>query len=161
MTAERFVEKREYDIRVQKIGSNLRAYHTSSLIIIITFIDDTYIFRNLLFIFRSFSSSFPSSLFPSITSKKLLYSNRRYKRVNANWKGNVGSSLLEEIPVTDTFRLWAEECGKVFDMDILTVCPSPHLSLSHSLTHSLFIPLYLYQFIFTFVIRLEIMPGST
>ncbi|KAH3761985.1 synapsin II [Pelomyxa schiedti] len=47
---------------------------------------------------------------------------RVYKRINPNWKGNVGSSILEEIPVTDQYRLWAEECGKLFGgMDILTV----------------------------------------
>ncbi|KAL6065654.1 Asparaginyl-tRNA synthetase, cytoplasmic (Asparagine--tRNA ligase) (AsnRS) [Balamuthia mandrillaris] len=47
---------------------------------------------------------------------------RAYKRENANWKGNVGTCLLEEIEVTEKFREWAEECGKLFGgMDILTV----------------------------------------
>lgn len=47
---------------------------------------------------------------------------RVYKRVSSNWKGNVGSSVIEEIPVTDTYKMWAEECGKLFGgMDILTV----------------------------------------
>jgi len=47
---------------------------------------------------------------------------RAFKRVNTNWKGNVGSSIVEEIPMTDQFKLWAEECGKLFGgLDILTV----------------------------------------
>jgi hypothetical protein len=70
VTLERLVENREYDIRVQKVGTHLRAY----------------------------------------------------KRMNSNWKGNVGTCVLEEVEVTDLFREWAEECGKLFGgMDILTV----------------------------------------
>jgi len=47
---------------------------------------------------------------------------RAYKRMNSNWKGNVGTCVLEEMEVTDLFRAWAEECGKLFGgMDILTV----------------------------------------
>jgi hypothetical protein len=74
VTLERLIEDREYDIRVQKVGTHLRAY----------------------------------------------------KRMNSNWKGNVGTCVLEEIEVTDTFREWAEECGKLFGgMDILTVVRAP------------------------------------
>jgi len=70
VTIESFVEDREYDLRIQKIGNNYRAY----------------------------------------------------KRENANWKGNVGTSIIEEIPMTDQFRFWGEECGKLFGgLDILTV----------------------------------------
>eukprot|EP01102_Stenamoeba_stenopodia_P021140 TRINITY_DN8440_c0_g1_i1.p1 TRINITY_DN8440_c0_g1~~TRINITY_DN8440_c0_g1_i1.p1 ORF type:complete len:203 (+),score=53.23 TRINITY_DN8440_c0_g1_i1:415-1023(+) len=47
---------------------------------------------------------------------------RAYKRINANWKGNVGSCILEEIEVTPTFTLWADEVQKLFGgMDIFTV----------------------------------------
>jgi synapsin len=47
---------------------------------------------------------------------------RVYKRISSNWKGNVGSSIIEEIEVSDQHRFWAEECGKLFGgMDILTV----------------------------------------
>lgn len=74
VTLERLIEDREYDIRVQKVGTHLRAY----------------------------------------------------KRMNSNWKGNVGTCVLEEVEVTDTFREWAEECGKLFGgMDILTVVRPP------------------------------------
>lgn len=70
VTIEEFVEDREYDLRIQKVGNHYRAY----------------------------------------------------KRVNANWKGNVGSSLVEEIPITDKYKTWAEEAGKLFGgLDILTV----------------------------------------
>lgn len=49
---------------------------------------------------------------------------RAYKRVNSNWKGNVGSSVLTEIEVTDTFKFWADIVyQEVFnsEMDIFTV----------------------------------------
>eukprot|EP01121_Diplochlamys_sp_Union-15-3_P017460 TRINITY_DN6149_c0_g1_i1.p1 TRINITY_DN6149_c0_g1~~TRINITY_DN6149_c0_g1_i1.p1 ORF type:complete len:278 (+),score=25.24 TRINITY_DN6149_c0_g1_i1:218-1051(+) len=47
---------------------------------------------------------------------------RAYKRSSSYWKGNVGSSILEEISMNDKFRLWADEAGKLFGgMDILTV----------------------------------------
>jgi glutathione synthase/RimK-type ligase-like ATP-grasp enzyme len=79
VTLEKLIEDREYDIRVQKVGTHLRAY----------------------------------------------------KRMNSNWKGNVGTCVLEEIEVTDIFREWAEECGKLFGgMDILTVVRSFSLSLA-------------------------------
>eukprot|EP01089_Gocevia_fonbrunei_P012619 TRINITY_DN3032_c0_g1_i2.p1 TRINITY_DN3032_c0_g1~~TRINITY_DN3032_c0_g1_i2.p1 ORF type:complete len:161 (+),score=39.06 TRINITY_DN3032_c0_g1_i2:717-1199(+) len=69
ITLEKYIENREYDLRIQKIGSHYRAY----------------------------------------------------KRTNSNWKGNKGTCQLEEIEMTPTFLLWAEECGKLFGMDILTV----------------------------------------
>jgi len=70
VTIESFIENREYDLRIQKIGDHYRAY----------------------------------------------------KRINANWKGNVGTSMVDEIPMTDQYKLWAEECGKLFGgLDILTV----------------------------------------
>uniref|UniRef100_A0A6B2L9H5 ATP-grasp domain-containing protein n=1 Tax=Arcella intermedia TaxID=1963864 RepID=A0A6B2L9H5_9EUKA len=70
VTVEGYVENREYDLRIQKIGKHYRAY----------------------------------------------------KRVNPNWKGNVGTSFVEEIPMNDTYLFWAEECGKLFGgLDILTV----------------------------------------
>ena len=41
--------------------------------------------------------------------------------MNANWKGNVGTSVIEEMPVTENFTLWANEVGELFGMEILTV----------------------------------------
>eukprot|EP01119_Soliformovum_irregulare_P022977 TRINITY_DN7953_c0_g1_i2.p2 TRINITY_DN7953_c0_g1~~TRINITY_DN7953_c0_g1_i2.p2 ORF type:complete len:167 (-),score=47.89 TRINITY_DN7953_c0_g1_i2:11-511(-) len=70
VTIEQYVGKREYDIRVQKIGNHFRAY----------------------------------------------------KRTSANWKGNVGSSILEEIPMTETFQFWIDQTSQLFGgMDIMTV----------------------------------------
>jgi len=70
VTVESYIDNREYDLRIQKIGNHYRAY----------------------------------------------------KRFNPNWKGNVGSSIVEEIPMTEEFTFWASECGKLFGgMEILTV----------------------------------------
>mmetsp|Transcript_14997 Transcript_14997/g.20976 ORF Transcript_14997/g.20976 Transcript_14997/m.20976 type:complete len:314 (-) Transcript_14997:18-959(-) len=40
---------------------------------------------------------------------------RAYKRVNlSTWKGNVGLSEVQDIEVTDTYRLWMKECSQIF-----------------------------------------------
>eukprot|EP00999_Lentomonas_sp_LEN2_P000791 NODE_178_length_1989_cov_17.357680_g154_i0.p1 GENE.NODE_178_length_1989_cov_17.357680_g154_i0~~NODE_178_length_1989_cov_17.357680_g154_i0.p1 ORF type:complete len:354 (-),score=57.24 NODE_178_length_1989_cov_17.357680_g154_i0:844-1905(-) len=42
--------------------------------------------------------------------------------LSANWKTNTGSAHLEEVPMTDKYRLWAEEAGQMFGgLDICTV----------------------------------------
>jgi hypothetical protein len=47
---------------------------------------------------------------------------RVYERRAANWKGNQGSCVLKEIPVTERFRKWAIWCSELFGgMTILTV----------------------------------------
>jgi synapsin len=71
VTAEPFIEG-SYDLRVQKIGSHLRAFKRESMC--------------------------------------------------GSWKTNMGSSHLEEVEVTDTFRVWAEEASHMFGgLDICTV----------------------------------------
>jgi hypothetical protein len=48
---------------------------------------------------------------------------RAYKRtVVKGWKGNVGESRVEDIAVTDTYKIWAEECSHIFGgLDILSI----------------------------------------
>jgi len=49
---------------------------------------------------------------------------RVYKRISisGNWKTNTGSSHVEEIELTDKYRLWAEEAGLLFGgLDICAV----------------------------------------
>jgi len=49
---------------------------------------------------------------------------RVFKRVSVSgeWKTNTGTSFIEEIKITERYKLWADECSKLFGgMDILAV----------------------------------------
>ena len=46
----------------------------------------------------------------------------RRKSISGNWKANVGSSVLEQVPVTERYRKWLDEVATLFGgLDILTV----------------------------------------
>ena len=39
---------------------------------------------------------------------------RGFQRVSPNWKGNVGNqSIIDDLEVTDQYKLWIDECSKV------------------------------------------------
>ena len=47
---------------------------------------------------------------------------RRRKSISGNWKANVGSSVLEQVPVTERYKKWLDEVATLFGgLDILTV----------------------------------------
>eukprot|EP01112_Ceratiomyxa_fruticulosa_P009940 TRINITY_DN260_c0_g1_i3.p1 TRINITY_DN260_c0_g1~~TRINITY_DN260_c0_g1_i3.p1 ORF type:complete len:379 (-),score=87.44 TRINITY_DN260_c0_g1_i3:91-1227(-) len=46
---------------------------------------------------------------------------RGFQRISSNWKGNTGnSSVIEDLEVTPQYKLWVDECSKLFGgLDIL------------------------------------------
>eukprot|EP01105_Mastigella_eilhardi_P007691 TRINITY_DN1929_c0_g1_i3.p1 TRINITY_DN1929_c0_g1~~TRINITY_DN1929_c0_g1_i3.p1 ORF type:complete len:326 (+),score=83.47 TRINITY_DN1929_c0_g1_i3:67-1044(+) len=47
---------------------------------------------------------------------------RAHKRIGASWKVNTGASMREDVPMTERYKLWADEASKMFGgMDMLAL----------------------------------------
>ncbi|XP_055337620.1 synapsin-like [Paramacrobiotus metropolitanus] len=44
------------------------------------------------------------------------------KSISGSWKANIGSSMLEQVPLQEKFRMWLDECSRVFGgLDVFAI----------------------------------------
>lgn len=47
---------------------------------------------------------------------------KRRKSITSNWKANIGTSMLEQIPINNKYKLWIDEVSKLFGgLDIFSI----------------------------------------
>ena len=53
---------------------------------------------------------------------KIFKNKKRRKSISGGWKSNIGSAVLEQIAVTDKYKLWADEVANLFGgLDLVTI----------------------------------------
>ncbi|MGH0169486.1 UNVERIFIED_CONTAM: hypothetical protein FKN15_057053 [Acipenser sinensis] len=107
-TSEPFIDAK-YDVRIQKIGSNYKAYILPRFIILAPVPSTAGSFPPAL---SGTDSASPgvSARTPSSTAP---LSTRRTS-MSGNWKTNTGSAMLEQVAMSDKYRQWVDACADVF-----------------------------------------------
>ncbi|KAB1263881.1 Synapsin-2 [Camelus dromedarius] len=111
-TAEPFIDAK-YDIRVQKIGSNYKAYIVWNQI---SGEDD-------LISGSGYALDWPWEV-QRIIQSPVARSDEDGRRtsISGNWKTNTGSAMLEQIAMSDRYKLWVDTCSEMFGgLDVCAV----------------------------------------
>ncbi|KAH3827884.1 hypothetical protein DPMN_129828, partial [Dreissena polymorpha] len=96
---EQYIESK-YDIHIQKIGTHYKAF---------LYIDHDWQMTPMDFQWHH------GKIWNNLSVI-------RRKSISGNWKANTGSAMLEQVQMNDRYKLWVDECCKIFGgLDVLVV----------------------------------------
>ncbi|RXN00444.1 Synapsin-3 [Acipenser ruthenus] len=112
-TTEPYIDSK-YDVRIQKIGSNYKAYMNT--------IENSENSPRPCVSASEVSRDLASGHLQSIGQGVESCLDIRRTSISGNWKANTGSAMLEQIAMSDRYRMWADSCAEMFGgLDICAV----------------------------------------